>query len=91
MRHSGPIPENFHERFGLGTDEETIAELDFTVVTLGAMQGLSAELEKKEGRIEELEERQERSSDLDAENEQLKERLAALEEAVDLESDHGSR
>jgi hypothetical protein len=56
-RHMGPMAEQFHETFGLGDDEETIATVDAEGVALAAVQALSEQLERKENRIEELEDR----------------------------------
>ncbi|HAV63355.1 MAG TPA: hypothetical protein DCY13_13440 [Verrucomicrobiales bacterium] len=56
-RHIGPVAQDFHELFGVGTDDRHIAPLDEGGVALAAIQGLNRKLEEKEARIRELEER----------------------------------
>ena len=48
IRHLGPMAQDFHAAFGLGSDERRIATLDTSGVALAAVQALL-------GRIEELE------------------------------------
>lgn len=43
--HLGPIAEDFHAAFGLGTDERYIGTVDADGVALAAIQGLNARLE----------------------------------------------
>ncbi|HWD92777.1 MAG TPA: tail fiber domain-containing protein [Verrucomicrobiae bacterium] len=74
--HLGPMAQDFRAAFGLGTDEKHIATVDEGGVALAAIQGLNQKLEERTERLEtELKRR-------DADNEELKERLAKLEELL---------
>jgi hypothetical protein len=85
-RHMGPMAGEFHDAFGLGDDEETIATVDADGVALAAIQGLAERGDGRDGRIDELErtveERDDRIDALQAENEQLRDRLDAFEERL---------
>lgn len=73
--HIGPMAEDFHEQFGVG-DDKTISNIDATGIAFAAIQGLVAELETRDERIDELEGHlAERDNRLD----ELESRLAALE------------
>ena len=52
--HVGPMAQDFHEAFGLGTDDRHIATVDADGVALAAIQGLHQKLEEKDAEIEEL-------------------------------------
>ena len=52
--HIGPMAQDFHAAFGLGTDERHIATVDADGVALAAIQGLNQKLEQKETEITEL-------------------------------------
>jgi hypothetical protein len=80
-RHMGPMAEEFHETFGLG-DDETLAALDTAGVALAAIQGLVERLGEKDDRIDELARENER---LRAANQDLADRVAALERHVGVE------
>ena len=80
VSHMGPMAEQFHDAFELGGDEERIATVDADGVALAAIQGLSEKLDEKDDRIDAQDERIET---LEAENEQLRERLAAIEDRLD--------
>jgi hypothetical protein len=67
--HVGPMAQDFHAAFGLGSDDKHIATVDADGVALAAIQGLNQKL------TEELQRR-------DAENAELRERLAALEQLM---------
>ncbi|MCL4788462.1 MAG: tail fiber domain-containing protein [Verrucomicrobia bacterium] len=71
--HLGPMAQDFHAAFGLGTDDKHIATVDADGVALAAIQGLNQKLEdsgqKAETRIRRLE----------SENAELRERLDKLE------------
>jgi hypothetical protein len=54
--HVGPMAQDFHAAFGLGTDERHIATVDADGVALAAIQGLNQKVDAKELRIRELEE-----------------------------------
>jgi hypothetical protein len=101
-RHMGPTAEQFHETFGLGDDERHIAPLDTAGVALAAIQGLSKKLDEKDDRLERNRERiaeleaaadqkDNRLDTLEAENEALRERLAAVEDAIDLDEATGQQ
>ena len=64
--HVGPMAQDFHAAFGLGTDERHIATVDADGVALAAIQGLNEKVEA-------------RSKHLEAENAALKRRLEKLE------------
>jgi hypothetical protein len=76
VRHLGPMAQDFHAAFGLGSDDKTIGSLDADGVALAAIQGLYELVEEKDARIESLESenaaQQTQIDDLEA-------RLAALE------------
>ncbi len=59
--HVGPMAQDFHAAFGLGTDERHIATVDADGVALAAIQGLNQkvteELKQKETEIAELKQR----------------------------------
>jgi len=54
--HVGPMAQDFHAAFGLGTDDKHIATVDADGVALAAIQGLNRKLEQKETEITELKE-----------------------------------
>ena len=64
--HVGPMAQDFHAAFRLGTDERHIATVDADGVALAAIQGLNQKL------MEELKRR-------DTENADLRNRLEAIE------------
>ena len=76
QRHIGPMAQDFHAAFGLGTDDKHIATVDADGVALAAIQGLNQKLEcgqqKAEDRVERLE----------AENAELKEAVNELRKLV---------
>ena len=47
VRHMGPMAQDFHAAFGLGTTPKGIATVDADGVALAAIQGLNAKLETK--------------------------------------------
>jgi hypothetical protein len=59
--HLGPVAQDFHEQFKLGSDDKSIATVDESGVALAAIQGLNQKLEqevkKKDARIGDLEKR----------------------------------
>lgn len=57
QRHLGPMAEDFYTAFGLGTDPEHIATSDMAAVALAASQALLLEVEARDLRINELEQR----------------------------------
>lgn len=72
VRHLGPMAEDFHRAFGLGTDDKSIGVQDLAGVSLAAVKELDAELQKKNSEVETLK----------AEVNSLQQRLAALEQTV---------
>jgi len=74
VEHVGPMAQDFHAAFALGTDDRHIATVDADGVALAAIQGLNRKVEDRsqiaEASIEELK----------AENEQLRLRLEKLEQ-----------
>lgn len=54
-RHIGPMAQDFHAAFQVGTDERHIATVDADGVALAAIQGLYKVVQEKETRIESLE------------------------------------
>jgi hypothetical protein len=55
--HVGPMAQDFHAAFGLGTDDRHIATVDADGVALAAIQGLNQKLDEKDAKIHELEQR----------------------------------
>ena len=56
-RHIGPMAQDFHSAFNVGTDDKHIATVDEGGVAFAAIQGLNQKLEEKDARIAELEKR----------------------------------
>lgn len=55
VRRIGPVAQDFHAAFGLGSDDKTIATGDETGVALAAIQGLHQLVQEKDARIDALE------------------------------------
>jgi len=53
-KHIGPIAEDFEQIFGLGSDGKTISVVDANGIALAAIQGLYAEVQKRDQAIERL-------------------------------------
>jgi len=80
VRHMGPMAQDFYAAFGLGADDTHIASLDVNGVTLAGLQELTRLFQTQEIQIENLErENQELNQRLDAIEAQLDELLAAQE------------
>ncbi len=62
--HVGPMAQDFHAAFALGTDDKHIATVDADGVALAAIQGLNQKVEEKDARIAELERRLEKLEQL---------------------------
>jgi trimeric autotransporter adhesin len=72
VRHLGPFAEDFHQAFGLGSDDTSIGLLDIAGVSLAGVKAL-------EERTQEIAARRERADALEKENVDLRVRLARLE------------
>jgi hypothetical protein len=53
-RHVGPMAQDFHAAFGLGSDDKHVATVDADGVALAAIQGLNQKLEEKDAEIQQL-------------------------------------
>jgi hypothetical protein len=82
-RHLGPMAQDFHAAFGIGTDERHIAPLDEGGVALAAIQGLNQKVEIGKQKAETRSQKSEdRIQHLETEITELQQRLAALERLV---------
>jgi hypothetical protein len=75
-RHVGPMAQDFHAAFEIGTDDKHIAPIDEGGVALAAIQGLNQKLQ------DELKRRDLENAELKKSNEALEKRLEAVEEVV---------
>ena len=57
VRHVGPVAQDFHAAFGVGSDDKHIATVDVDGVALAAIQGLHQKLEEKDTEIQTLKHR----------------------------------
>ena len=71
-KHIGPMAQDFFAAFGLSADDHHISTIDADGVALAAIQGLYEIVKEKDRDLQTLQ----------TENEELKDRLAALEAAV---------
>ena len=55
VRRLGPVAQDFHAAFGLGSDDKSISTVDASGVALAAIQGLHQLLQEKDVRIATLE------------------------------------
>jgi trimeric autotransporter adhesin len=84
-RYIGPMAQDFHTAFGLGSDDKSISTLDSDGVMYAAIQGLVEELKDRDAKIGELEAK---SAEIDAlkaksaEIDQLKIELRAIREQM---------
>jgi Skp family chaperone for outer membrane proteins len=69
----GPMAQDFHAAFGLGSDDKHIATVDADGVALAAIQGLNQKVESARRQTES------RLQELEAENHALRQRLERLE------------
>ncbi len=82
--HFGPMAQDFHAAFGLGTDERHIATVDADGVALAAIQGLNQKVEEREASLRsELKRRA-------AENAELKQELAEIKSLLEKLSAKGN-
>jgi len=72
-RYIGPMAQDFHAAFGLGSDDKTITTLDTDGVTLAAIKGL----------VEELKERDAEIAGLKARNSQIEGQLREINQRLD--------
>lgn len=72
IRHLGPMAQDFRAAFSLGESETGITSIDADGVALAAIQGLNQKMEELKSELNRR----------DAENAELKERLAGLEQLV---------
>jgi hypothetical protein len=63
-KHVGPVAQDFHAAFGLGSDDKSIATVDEGGVALAAIQGLNQKLNEKDIAIQKLEARLEKLEQL---------------------------
>jgi hypothetical protein len=71
-KHVGPMAQDFHAAFGLGTDDKHIATVDADGVALAAIQGLNRKVDDLKGELKRR----------DAENARLNKRLEQLETII---------
>ncbi|MCO5053413.1 MAG: tail fiber domain-containing protein [Verrucomicrobiae bacterium] len=76
--HVGPMAQDFHATFGLGTDDKHIATVDADGVALAAIQGLNRKLETE-------------AAALRTENTELKARLERLERLLLVQTSGGAK
>ena len=74
--HLGPMAEEFHAAFGLGSDPRTIGTVDADGVALAAIQGL---LERMNAQADAIETQADAIDALEAENDRLRTQQRALE------------
>ena len=77
--HVGPMAQDFHAAFALGTDDRHIASVDADGVALAAIQGLNAIVKEQK---KELQEKQAEIEAINLKNQSLEKRLEALERLV---------
>jgi hypothetical protein len=63
-RHIGPMAQDFHAAFNVGTDDKHLAPIDEGGVALAAIQGLNQKVQEKEEEIEGLKQRLEKLEQL---------------------------
>jgi hypothetical protein len=79
VEHIGPMAQDFHAAFATGADDRHIATVDAGGVALAAIKGLNEKLTEKEAELTKL------RSETDAlrdKNDDMEQRLAALEEML---------
>ena len=86
-RHIGPMGQDFHSVFNIGTDDKHIAPIDEGGVALAAIQGLNQKVEVGSQSSEVRSQRSEnRIQKLEMENAELKQRLEKLEQMMNHQS-----
>jgi hypothetical protein len=86
-RHVGPMAQDFHQAFGLGSDDKTIATVDASGIALAAIQGLKRHVEKQ---AEALATRDERIQQLESSVAELRSLVQRLAESK-TQSDNTAR
>jgi len=81
-RYIGPMAQDFHAAFGLGSDDKTISTLDSDGVMYAAIQGLVEELKVRDKTIEELKAKSAEFESKAAEMDALKSEMRALRDQV---------
>ena len=88
--HLGPMAQDFHAAFGVGSDDKHIATVDADGVALAAIQGLNQKVEEKESRLQEWNRKLElETASLRAQNTELKQRIERLEQLVNAQNRSG--
>ena len=57
VRHAGPVAQDFHAAFGLGTDDVSIGHIDLSGIALRAIQALEARTRELDAKARELAEK----------------------------------
>jgi hypothetical protein len=78
-KHVGPVAQDFHAAFGLGSDDKSIATVDEGGVALAAIQGLNQKVESEKQKSESLEQKLEQK---ETEITELKAQVSELKELV---------
>jgi hypothetical protein len=76
VKHVGPMAQDFHAAFGLGSDDKGISTVDADGVALAAIQGLNQKVEEREASLREKLEA--RSQKLEAENAELRNEILEI-------------
>lgn len=87
VRHIGPMAEDFHQAFGLGTNNISIGVQDLAGVSLAAVKALelrTAQLQEKTGEVDKL---RAELNELRSANASMEQRLAALEQLLKANAD----
>jgi trimeric autotransporter adhesin len=78
--HVGPMAQDFHAAFGLGTDDKHIATVDEGGVALAAIQGLNQKLNEKDAEFKQLKEKADKVDSLEKQLNELKQMVQLLTE-----------
>lgn len=82
VRRVGPVAQDFHAAFGLGSNDTTIATGDESGVALAAIQGLHLLMQEKDAKIEaqqrDIEQERHEIADLRSELDEMKRALSQL-------------
>jgi hypothetical protein len=82
VRHLGPMAEDFHAAFGLGTGSESIGVQDLASVSLAGVQALGEQTAELQAEVAELRELRAEVDQLRAANRTLEQRLSAIEASL---------